>query len=121
MAEAVGGDLVEQLRQLLAQAREVALGVERARAIGLAVVLVGVDQVDVGTEVELLAAELAQPEHHQPLRRAVGGAHHAVALRELGLERGQRGLQAGFGQARAAGQRGIDVVEAEHVAPDQPG
>ena len=30
--------------------------------------LVGVDQVDVGTEVQLAAAELAQAEHDQPLR-----------------------------------------------------
>ena len=35
MAEAVGGDFVEQLRQLLAEPREVVLGRERTRAIAL--------------------------------------------------------------------------------------
>ena len=105
MAEAIGGDLVEQLGQLLAQAREIGFRRQRPRAVGLAVVLVGVDEVDVGTEIEFLATELAQPEHHQPLRAPPSRrADHAVALRELAFQRLQCRLQAVFGQARAAGQ-----------------
>src|SRR5204862_4635266 len=63
VAEAVGGDILEQLRQALADAREVFLRRERARALALAVFGEGVDEVDVGGEVELATAELAQPEH----------------------------------------------------------
>src|SRR3546814_4366398 len=53
VAESVGRYLVEQFRQLLPEAREPGLGRERARAIALAVGGIGVDQVDVGAEVEL--------------------------------------------------------------------
>src|SRR3546814_88025 len=70
VAESVGRYLVEQFRQLLPEAREPGLGRERARAIALAVGGIGVDQVDVGAEVELAAAELAQAEHDQPLHVA---------------------------------------------------
>ena len=45
------------------------LGVgDRPRAVGLPLVVVEEDQVDVRAVVELLAAELAQPEHHEPRR-----------------------------------------------------
>src|SRR5690606_6367546 len=81
----------------------------------------GVDQVDVGGEVQFPAAELAQAEHDQPLRSAGRIAYHAVALRELLLQRLQRQRQALLGQLRAAGQGGVDVVQAKHVAPYQAG
>jgi hypothetical protein len=82
-------------------------------------VFVAVDEVDVGTEVQLAAAELAEAEYDQSLRLACSRTHGTVTLRELGFQRFQRDPQAGLGQARAAGQRGVDIVEAEHVAPDQ--
>ena len=127
MAEAVGGDLVEQLRQLLAESGEVGLGDERPGAVRFAVAFKPVDEVDIGTEIELAATELAQCEHHQPLRLGAGAitvaraaAHHAVALGKLGLERDQRHLQAVLRQPGAAGQRLRDIVQAERVAPHQP-
>src|SRR5690606_39331333 len=43
------------------------------------------------------------------------------ALRELLLQRLQRQRQALLGQLRAAGQGGVDVVQAKHVAPYQAG
>ncbi|MNV20350.1 hypothetical protein D3C71_1112440 [compost metagenome] len=121
VAEAFGGGFIEQPRQALAEPGEVLLGGQRAGAIGLPAVRVGVDQVDVGGEVQLTAAQLAQTEHHQPLRRAVGVTHHTVAAGELLFQRDQRQLQAVLGQHRGAGQGGIDVVGAAEVAPDQPG
>ena len=81
---------------------------------------VGVDQVDVGTEVELAAAELAQAENDQPLHVSVPIAHDAVALGEFSFHRRKGDLQAAFGQIRAAGERGVDIVQAKHVPPDQP-
>ena len=62
MAEAIGGDFIQQLRQLLAEPGKPVLRVERTRAIGLALVFVGVDQIDIGTEIQLAAAEFPQPE-----------------------------------------------------------
>src|SRR3546814_4446404 len=94
MAEALGGDLVEQPGQLLAQPRVVLLGQQRTRAIALAVVLVAVDQVDVGGEIEFAAAQLAQGEHHQALWRSIGVSDMAMARGEVGLQRRKRELQA---------------------------
>ena len=119
MTEALGGDFVEQFRQLLAQAGEVILRRQRARAIAVAVLFVGVDQIDIRAEVQFAAAELAQREHHQPHRRSIGAAHHAGTLLELALQRRQPALQAVFGEARGRGQGLVQGVEALHVAPDQ--
>ena len=121
MAEAVGRRFVEQLCQLLPEPRVVLLGCQRARAVAFAVVLVAVYEVDVGGEVELAATQLAQREHDQPLRVAVGIADDAVAFGEVRFQCRQPGLQAAFGQRRGAGQRRVDRVQAEHVAPYQPG
>ena len=121
MAETVRGHLVQQFRQLLAQPREIVLRVQAARAVGFPFVLVGIDQVDVGTEVQLAPAELAEAEHHQPLRRAVGIAHAAEAAREVGFQRVQRQPQAGFRQRAAAGEDLLDIGALDHVAPHQPG
>ena len=81
---------------------------------------VGVDEVDVGGEIQLAAAELAQAEHDQPLHAAVGGRAPRRGVRANSpSSAASADLQARFGQARAAGERGVDVVEARHVAPDQ--
>ena len=50
MAEAVGGDIAEQLREALADAGEIGLRVQRPRAIAVAMRGEGIDQVDVGGE-----------------------------------------------------------------------
>ncbi len=118
--EAVGGGLVEQPHQALSEPREVFLGGQRTRAVGLAALRVGVDQVHVGGEIQFAAAELAQAEHYQPLHAAVGSTHHAMARGELAFQRLQRQRQAVLGQLRAAGQGRIDLVQAQHVAPHQP-
>ena len=119
VAEAVDGRLVQQLRQPLAQPHEVVLGGERSHAVRLPALRIRVDQVDVGGEVKFAAAQLAQAEHHQALHTAVGRAHHAMALRELGFQRVECSLQADFRQSRGAGQRVVDRVQAMHVAPYQ--
>ncbi len=121
VAEAVGGDLVQQLRQRLAKPGEILLRGQRAGAVAFPRARVGVNQVHVGAEVQLLPAELAQREHHQPHLPASSVADHAVAAGELLLQRVMRQLQAAVGQAGAAGQGVVDVVQAQHVAPDQAG
>ena len=121
VAEAVGGDLVQQPGQALSQPREIVLGLQRAAPVGLAIPRIGVDQVDVGGEVELATAQLAQAEHDQALRHPVRVAHHAMALGEFPFHRGQGDAQALLGQGGAAGQGLFHRVQAQHVAPDQPG
>ncbi len=92
VAEAIHGGVIQQPRQALAKACEVFLGGERARAIGFAALRVGVDQIHIRTEIEFATTELAQAEHHQLLRAAIGGTHHAVAAGEFLFQRGQRQL-----------------------------
>ena len=119
MAEAIAGDVSQQLRQALAEAGEPGFGFQRPRAIGDAVFGKGKHQVHVGAEIQFVPAQLAQAEHHQRLHLAVGVAHQAVGL----FKRPDQGLHAGLkglvGDAAGAGKGGIDVVEAHDVAPDQ--
>ena len=76
MAEAVGGDFVEQLAPVAGRGARSSPRPSSGRAPSDSPPCsVGVDQVDVGGEIQLAAAELAQAEHHQPLRAAVGVAH----------------------------------------------
>jgi hypothetical protein len=120
MAEAIGGDFVQQLRQLLAEPREPVLRVERARAVRLAFLFIGVDQVDVGTEIQFAAAQLAQPEHHQPLRTpAIGRAHHAEALHHLGFQRVQRSCRQPSARAVLPARISVDrrVLRSRRATP----
>lgn len=119
MREALRRRFVEQLRQLLPQAREVILGRERTRAVAVAFLRIRVDEVDVGREIQFATAQLAEAEHHQALHAAICRAHLAVALGEFAFERRQAEAQAAVGELRAAGERGVHVVQARHVAPDQ--
>ena len=121
MAEAVAGDFIQQPRQLLPQPREVVRGRQCARTVGGAFVLVGIDKVDVGTEIQLAAPQLAQREHDQPLRRAGIVADGPVALPKHGFQRLQRHLQAGIGERRGAGEDLVDRRALDRVAPHQPG
>ena len=70
------------------------------RAGRLALVVVEEDQVDVGAEVELLAAQLPQAQDDEPRGQAPRGHRDAVAL--LGVRPGQADgrLGAGVGQVR---------------------
>jgi hypothetical protein len=67
-------------------------------AVGLAVVLVDVDQVDVRRDIELAGAELAHA--HDPEVDDLAGlvARQAVALVRLAAGGGQGALQRGLGQ-----------------------
>ena len=123
VAEAIGGVLAQQPCQLLPQAVEIRLRRQRAGTVAGGVDpfgVVAVDQVDVGTEVELASAQLAQGEYDQPPWRAIGAAQHAVAAGEVGFGRVQGERQARLGETGAAGKRVLDAVQAEDVAPGQP-
>ncbi len=116
---AVGVVVGEQRDQRLADARVVGAGVERTGAVAVAVFGEGEHDVDVGGEVQLAAAELAEREHHQALRLPVRVTHDTVARGDLAFGAAQSRFDAGLGQHRGAGQRGLDRVGAVDVAPDQ--
>ena len=61
---------------------------------GARVGLVQVDEVDVGREVELLAAELAHAEDDEAAAAPVGGARLAVARDQLGVHARERRVEA---------------------------
>ena len=90
------------------------------RAVGLAVLGVGQDQVDVGGKIQFAAAELAEAQHDEALRLALGVARQAVTRAEIGFGIAQRRLEAGLGQRGGTVEGVGHAVQAVDVAPDQP-
>ena len=100
-----------------AEPREVVLVVDAARARGRALLRKQENEVDVGGEVELAAAELAHAEHDERLRFAGRVARltiraHQVAVRVLD-GRGDGGIGEGAGVGQGLRDRG----PAREVAP----
>ncbi len=106
--EALGGARIEQPDQRLAEAREVLLVRDLARAVGLAALGVEEDEVDVRGEVELAAAELAHADDDEFLRLAGRRPRRAIARRERArreVERGADRRRPRAPKARAASRR----------------
>ncbi len=116
--EAVARDLAERARHLLGEARE-ELPERAARGL-LAVALVDVDQIDVGTVVELLAAELAHTENDEGGGTALARHQGLAPLRgEAGAHARHRGVEHAFGERGQLAHRVLHAGEAEEVAaPD---
>jgi hypothetical protein len=91
----------------------------RHRAVGLALVLVDVDQVDVRRHVQLARAELAHADDPELDAPALRVARHAVAFFRLGLRLRQRQLQRGLGQRRHAVGHGGQRRRLLHVQAGQ--
>ena len=67
-------------------------------AVGLAVFLVDVDEVDVGGDVELARAELAHADHPELDVAAALAARQAVAHGLVGDRLGEREIERGLGE-----------------------
>ena len=96
--ETVFGDLADQRVETAGELREILVGAGRMRAVGRAVFLVDVDQVDVGRHVQLARAELAHaddPEVDAPTGRVQGCAETRVLL---GERLGERELERRLGK-----------------------
>jgi hypothetical protein len=117
---AVGVALGDQRDERLRDARVIRLGVERPRAVARAVFGEREDEIDVGREIELAAAEFAEAENDHALRTAARIADDAVTRGDLALGARERGLDAGLGEHGRAGERRLDRVEIVEIAPDQP-
>ena len=116
--EPLRGDFGQQLDQPLPEAAEEVLVVQAALTVGLSFGRIGEDQVDVGGEVQLAAAQLAHAQHHQPLGLSGRIARRAVAPAQR-LERLlQRGIDQGFGQSAEFGQ---DLVQRRIQGQIAPG
>jgi len=118
--EAVDGDGIQRLDQLLPQAHEEFLVVQRALGTDrLAPFRVAEDQVDVRREVQLAGTELAHAENHHVLRLAgTCASGHAELLAVALVEPAISEVDAGIGHGRevAAGFR--QIGQAVEVAPD---
>ena len=115
--EAFVGPRAEELRQAPPDADEVLLVRERSQPVGFAVLRKEQNEVDVGGEVELAAAELAHAEHEQFELASVGAAGPAVPCRESLGRADTRRMDARVGEQRELAQHGLDVREAREVAP----
>ena len=115
--DALGGALAQQADHQPAEPREEILVVDAARARGLALVGKHEDQIDVGGEIELAAAELAHAEHDERLRFAGGAARLAVGAHEIRGRVVHGRLDGGVGEGAGVGQRFAASPRAGEVAP----
>ena len=118
--EAVDGDRIQCLDQLLPQTNEELLIIQRTLdALGLATFGIAEDQVDVRRQVELVRTELAHAEDHHMLRLAAAPAHRRTELRAMAWVQPVIGqIDAGIGEI---GQIATGFTErrlAAEVAPD---
>ncbi len=126
--EAVGRHVGERRDQRAAEAREERVvrdrtdrhvGIDRAR---LAVVGVDEDQVDVGRDVQLAAAELAHADDHQVLRLvAVAAVRDAVDRGEAARVEPERLVDRDLGECRRRLHHGPGVGVAGEVAVERRG
>ncbi|CRO72384.1 hypothetical protein PAERUG_P45_London_17_VIM_2_12_12_01725 [Pseudomonas aeruginosa] len=118
--EAVDGDRIQRLDQLLPQAGEELLVVQRTlRPLGLAALRVTEDQVDVRRQVEFHRAQLAHAEDHHPLRFAGAPADRRAELLALApMEPLASQVDAGVGQGRQVATGFRQRGAAGQVAPD---
>ncbi len=98
----VAGDVGQRVDQALAEAREEFEVGDRAAPIGVAVLGIDEDQVDVRRDVQLAAAELAHADDDEALACARRVARHAVAGDQRGFGDLQRGGDGGIGDQRHA-------------------
>ena len=96
--EAVGGHRPEQLRDLLAETREILLELQRPRPVGLAVLRKQEHEIDVRREIELAAAELAHAEHQQLELAAILAAWNPRARAQVAYRMIAGRPDAGVGQ-----------------------
>ena len=118
---AVGGVGVECVDEALGEFAVPAfvfLGFLFAGGAGGAVFAVGVDEVDVGGEVEFAAAQFAHAEDEHGDGVAVGVHGFAVACGKGLVLPGERRADEGFGQGAGAGEEGGFVDEAVHDGVD---
>ena len=115
--ESLGGAGIEQPDQGLAEAREVLLVRDLARAVGLALFRVEEDEVDVRGEVELAAAELAHADDDEFLRLAGSRPRRAVARRERAHREVERGADRAVRERRKLAQRLVERGETGEIAP----
>ena len=118
--EAVDGDRIQRLDQLLPQTDEELLIIQRAlHTLGLATFGIAEDQVDVRRQVEFVRTELAHTEDDHVLRLAAAPPHRRTELRAMARVQPVIGqIDAGIGEI---GQIATGFTErrlATEVAPD---
>ncbi len=115
--ESLGGAGIEQPDQRLAEAREVLLVRDPARAVGLAALGIEEHEVDVGGEVEFAAAQLAHADDDEFLGLAGRRARRAIARRERARREGERSADRAVRERGQFAQRLVERREPGQVAP----
>ena len=98
--EAIGGPLADRRDDTPADTIEELAAGEGARTVGLAILGVDEDEVDVRRDIQLAAAQLAHPDHDQILAGAVGADRLAMRGGERRVVVGEGGPQRDLGQPR---------------------
>nr|ART39914.1 J420 [uncultured bacterium] len=113
----VGVGFVQHADQPPRQAQEKFLVVERARPVAAASVLEGEHQVDIGREVQFVAAQLAHAQHHQRDRLALRVPRLANLLHLPAVQIRERAVDTGIGECRQRGERFVNICPSGQVAP----
>ena len=115
----VGRALGQQAGEALHHLGEKAAGIQRARAVGLALGGKGEDQVDVAGKIELAPAELAHAENHRlnALPALIDRPAVHLSHRLLGHRQGQRARR--FGQVAEPMQGGVEVIQSFEITHRQ--
>ncbi len=116
--EAVPGDVGEARDHGPCMAGEELVVGQRPPPVAAAALGEAEHHVDVGRQVELAAAELAEADDEGALRLAVGPAGHAVFFLESPPVFVERGLQAGLREHSEAAKGFAERRQAAEVAPD---
>ena len=116
--EAVLGGVVEAFHQLARNPGEELGMAEFAEALEFAFLAIGADQVDVGAEIQLVAAKLAHADHIQLHRLPPGVDGLAVAFRQQGLDALQGSPDQHIGQVAELLQGGFDGLPLAQVETD---
>jgi len=107
--------------QLPGKAGEIFRTSQCARAVTVTIGGKGVDEVEIGAEIERFAAEFAEGKNDQPDGDAFGCAQLPVAGGKFGFQCLECELQALLGQTGASGQGVLDIVQMQGITPDQAG
>ena len=116
----IGGDFIDDGDQAAAQTREELMVAQWPRALRFAVLGVGEYQIDVGGDVEFVAAKLAHADDVQVLDlSAVGADRHAVIRCQLRFKMADREFDGDFRQRRDGGHHFFEVGKTAQIAGDQ--
>ena len=115
---AIHGGLMQHIDQLLSQTDKEGLVINAAPSpLGLAILGKAEDEIDIGGEVELTAAQLAHAQHLQLLRLSFGTGRSPLLAAGLVIEPGKRLAYQLLGQQGEMGKALLHLGKTSQLAP----